>query len=345
VLPVAGRRRVLSVTSPTHESVRAAANKEEAEVREYRPGRGRASVSVVIPAHNEAAVLPRCLLSVLRQQGAGVMRVIVVDNGSHDGTADVAAAWAGRFADAGHEMLVLRLARGNKSGALNAGDAVTVEHACRIYLDADVEISPGCVAGVVAAMEDGSGVEMCAPRMRVAPPRAWLTRRYARAWTGLPWVTDDAIGGGFYAVSASGRRRWERFPDVLAEDAFVQAQFRRVERRVLGHEHFLVRLPDGWRDLVRLRTRWLSGNRELARTVGGEWGRRAYPVRRRVGMLLARPRLWPDLPLYALVNGVAMWRSRRRESIGTRVWERCRPAAGADGVNDAELASLGPRGD
>lgn len=320
--------------------------REEAEVRVRSAGRGRASVSVVIPAHNEAAVLPRCLLSVLRQQGAGVMRVIVVDNGSTDGTADVAAAWAGRFAAAGHEFLVLALPWGNKSAALNAGDAATVDDACRIYLDADVEISPGCVAGVVAAMAEGTGVEMCAPRMRVAPSHAWVTRRYARVWTGLPWVSDDAIGGGFYAVSPRGRRRWGRFPDLLAEDAFVQAQFRRVERRVLRNEHFLIRLPDGWADLVRLRTRWLSGNRELARQTSGEWGRRAYPVRRRIGMLLTRPRLWPDLPLYALVNGVAVWRSRSRVAIGTRVWERCRPAAGAAGLNDdAELASLGPQAD
>ena len=52
---------------------------------------------------------------------------------------------------------------------------------------------------------------MCCPRLRVARSRAWSTRTYARVWTRLPWVIEDAIGGGFYAVRAEGRRRWSTF--------------------------------------------------------------------------------------------------------------------------------------
>jgi glycosyltransferase involved in cell wall biosynthesis len=282
---------------------------------------------VIVPAHNEAALLPRCLCSLLAQDFDDAMRVIVVDNGSHDGTAQVAGLWTEPLADAGHEVVILELPRGNKSEALNAADAVAVGR-YRIYLDADVELSPGCVTEVVAALDE-PGVEMCAPRLVVARSRAWVTRRYARVWTSLPWVSEDVIGGGFYAVSAEGRRRWGRFPDVLAEDTFVQAQFRRSERRVLPESQFLIRLPDGWSDLVRVRTRWLSGVRQLSREVGGEWGRLAFPFARRIRILLSRPELWPDLPLYLLVNLCARWRARRRTALGTRIWERGRPAIGS----------------
>ncbi|HEY8750994.1 MAG TPA: glycosyltransferase family 2 protein [Tepidisphaeraceae bacterium] len=327
-------------TTP-HDSVRIAATKEGAELREFCPGRSPACLSVIVPAHNESALLPRCLNSLLAQDTADVMRVIVIDNGSHDATADIARQWVPRFADAGHEMLVLQLPQGNKSAALNAGDAAAVG-ACRIYLDADVELSPGCVSKVAAAMSDGTGIEMCSPRMCIAPARAWVTRRYARVWTALPWVNDDVIGGGFYAVSAAGRRRWKHFPDVLAEDVFVQAQFRKHERRVLRSEHFLVRLPDGWTDLLRLRTRWLSGNRQIARQVQGEWGRAACPLRQRLLILLRSPSLWPDLPLYFLLNATAFWRARRREALGTSIWERCRPKLESAAEDDAELAPIGP---
>ena len=83
------------------------------EVRKYCRGRDHASLSVIVPAHNEATVLPKCLEALLSQKTSDVMRVIVVDNGSTDHTADLASFWASRFESAGHEMLVLRLEQAN----------------------------------------------------------------------------------------------------------------------------------------------------------------------------------------------------------------------------------------
>ncbi len=255
------------------------------------------------------------------------MRVIVVDNGSVDHTSDVASHWAPRFQGAGHEMLVLHLDRPNKSAALNAGDAAARDiPGPRIYVDADVELSPGCVAAVFRTLTDNLRVGMCCPRLRVARSKTWSTRTYANVWTRLPWVVEDAIGGGFYAVSSEGRRRWQEFPDLLAEDVFVQSRFRRDERQVLAAETFVIRLPEGFSDLVRIRTRWISGNRELSRQHTGEWGRRAFSLRFRLKTVLKTPRIWPGLPFYMLVNLLAHYRARRREKIGTEIWERGRPS-------------------
>jgi len=264
-----------------------------------------------------------------------VIRVIVIDNGSTDHTADVASFWTPRFATAGHEMLVLSLPRANKSAALNAGDAAAEGvNGPRIYLDADVELSPGCIAAVSKTLAEGGRVGMCCPRLRVARARSWSTRTYAQVWTRLPWVVEDAIGGGFYAVSAEGRRRWDRFPDLLAEDVFVQSRFRRQERRVLHGESFVIRLPEGLPDLVRIRTRWISGNRQVSRQHAGEWGRHAYPLGGRLKVVLTTPSLWSGLPFYLLVNLIAHWRARRREKLGTRIWERGRPEPEAMPVED-----------
>ncbi|HSU67696.1 MAG TPA: glycosyltransferase [Tepidisphaeraceae bacterium] len=292
-------------------------------------------VSIIIPALDEGPTLPRCLQSVIRQEFDGVMRLIVVDNGSTDDTVAIARSWIPRFEALGHKMVVLQTGRPNKCAALNMGDGAAAGD-CRIYLDADTELSPNCVASVVAALCDGSGIGFCSPKMEVARGRSWVTRRYARVWTALPWVCGDVIGGGFYAVGAAGRRRWGEFPDLLSEDSFAQAQFRRDERRVIPGARFIVRLPEGFSDLVKVRARWITGNRQLSRMVNGEWGRAAFPLRNRLISILARPGLWFDLPLYLFVNACALSRVRKRQKLGTSVWERARP----DPLDDSDQLAL-----
>ncbi len=63
------------------------------------------SVAVVIPARNEAAMLPLSLGSLLAQDYAGKLSMVIVDDGSSDGTAKVAAAIA---ADAASEVIVIQ---------------------------------------------------------------------------------------------------------------------------------------------------------------------------------------------------------------------------------------------
>jgi glycosyltransferase involved in cell wall biosynthesis len=50
--------------------------------------------SVIIPAHNEQAVVGRCIESLARDAGADTYQVIVVANGCSDDTAEVVRqAW------------------------------------------------------------------------------------------------------------------------------------------------------------------------------------------------------------------------------------------------------------
>ena len=88
-------------------------------------------ISVVIPAHNEEAVIASTLRSVLEglEQGA---EVLVVCNGCSDDTAAV----AGTF---GLPVRVLEIEPASKVAALNAGDEVAAGYP-RIYLDADVTL-------------------------------------------------------------------------------------------------------------------------------------------------------------------------------------------------------------
>lgn len=54
-------------------------------------------VTIVTPAHNEAAALPACLKALAEQQTNHQYKVIVVDNKSTDKTAEIAKSWQARL--------------------------------------------------------------------------------------------------------------------------------------------------------------------------------------------------------------------------------------------------------
>ena len=64
----------------------------------HRPERSRPnSITVVVPAYNAVATLAEQLDALAAQQYEGDWEVVVVDNGSTDGTADLARRYAQRF--------------------------------------------------------------------------------------------------------------------------------------------------------------------------------------------------------------------------------------------------------
>ena len=112
-------------------------------------------VSVIIPAHNEARVIDRCLRSMHRGSVTGELEIIVVCNGCSDETAAV----AGRSVPG---VRVVDLEHASKSAALNAGDAIATRFP-RFYVDADVEVAIEAIRATAA--------ELSAARALCAAPR------------------------------------------------------------------------------------------------------------------------------------------------------------------------------
>jgi hopene-associated glycosyltransferase HpnB len=67
-----------------------ARERDDADEPASPPGGAWPSVVAVIPARNEAAMLPPCLGSLMRQDYPGAFAIVLVDDESSDGTADVA---------------------------------------------------------------------------------------------------------------------------------------------------------------------------------------------------------------------------------------------------------------
>ena len=154
------------------------------------------SVSVVIPVLNAAATLGDQLDALARQDWTGDWEVVLADNGSTDGTRDVAVRYASmlprlRVVDASD--------RRGANHARNVG-AAAAEGELVLVCDADDVVEPGWIGAMVCAAE-------CADVLGGAFEEDSLNDPVSRSWRGspAPGARLPTTLGGFlpFAVSAN----------------------------------------------------------------------------------------------------------------------------------------------
>lgn len=108
-------------------------------------------VSVVMPAHNEASIIAEQLEALLSQAFDGTWELVVVDNASTDGTAELVAQFA---ADDDRVTMISAADRADKAYAVNVG----AEHSAGdllVFCDADDHVSQGWLDAMVAGLRSG----------------------------------------------------------------------------------------------------------------------------------------------------------------------------------------------
>jgi hopene-associated glycosyltransferase HpnB len=113
-------------------------------------------VTAVIPARNEAAVLPATLPTLLAQEYPGALRVLLVDDQSSDGTAEVATALASQAGGAGLRVVAGAPPPGGWAGkvwAMEQGRRAAGQAAYLLFTDADIAYRPGTLTALVRAAE------------------------------------------------------------------------------------------------------------------------------------------------------------------------------------------------
>jgi N-acetylglucosaminyl-diphospho-decaprenol L-rhamnosyltransferase len=279
--------------------------------------------SVVIPAHNEENALPRLLESVLQQELRRLhLEVIVVVNGSTDGTAAAARAYVAGFVARGHHLQIMEISTASKACALNEGDR-NVTSFPRLYLDADILLSPNAIWRTVEELGRRETPLLAAPRIHIADSANRAVRSYARVWSRLPYIRSRVPGVGFYAVNETGRRRWWRFPTRMgADDKFVRLHFLSDETLAIDDAFFVMFFPERLAELFRVRGRWISLNREIARHCPrlhrGDDSRWRSSLRH----VATNVSIWPDVPAFLAVwSGGWALSLLRTAGIGQR-WSR-----------------------
>ncbi|UOE42746.1 glycosyltransferase [Agromyces larvae] len=272
--------------------------------------RGRAANArgaIIIPAHNEEAVIDRTLRSITRLGGLPGIEVIVVCNGCSDGTAAAARRHPG--------IRVLEITTASKTAAMNAGDAAASRWP-RLYLDADIDIEPVTVLTLFDALAEGGALAARPYFAYDIGDASAPVRAYYRARSRIPAPATRLWGAGGYAANEIGHRRFGVFASVTADDSWFDEQFEEEEKLVVPAPPMRVRTPRDMHSLLAVLARQHRGHVELGIPSAAQKRVRAVLASIR-GPRSAIDACW-YLALTAIARRPSAWIMRRREVV----WER-----------------------
>ena len=216
------------------------------------------SVIAVVPARDEAAILPETLPTLLAQDYPGAFSVLLVDDASTDGTGAVAEAVSARAAAttsaragaavstrAGPPLQVVSgrpppAGWAGKVWAMAQGVAAAGECGYLLFTDADIALEPGVVADLVraATADDRALVSQMALLRAETGWERWIVpafvyffaQLYPFRWAGRPRSRTAAAAGGCMLVrreelAAAGGL--ERIADARIDDVALARLLKR----------------------------------------------------------------------------------------------------------------------
>ena len=269
----------------------------------------RPPVSILVPAYNESVGIAASVAS-LASSHYPDLEVIVVDDGSTDGTADIVEALGLA------RVQVVRQVNAGKAAALNTGLRLA-RHELIVCVDADTQFEPDTLTWLVRPFAEPH-VGAVSGNTKVAN----RTRLIGR-WQHIEYVMGFNLDRRLYdildcmptvpgAVGAFRRRALIEIggisEDTLAEDTDVTVAVNRAGWRVVYEERARAwtEAPATWGELWRQRYRWCYGTLQamwkhraaVLQRSGGHVGRRGIPYVVAFQVLL--PLLAPLVDLLAL---------------------------------------------
>jgi glycosyltransferase involved in cell wall biosynthesis len=258
------------------------------------------SVGVVVPCKDEIATIKLCLES-LRAQTQPVT-IVVMDNGSTDGSREVAEQLADRVVDLpGVPISTLR----------NSGAQLLADSDVLAFVDADCELAPGWLEAGLAGLESA---DMVGSRTLAATDAGWVASRWA-AIEQQRAHAQSLLWSQHLLVRREAFEALQGFDETMrtGEDADLSARLRARGGRLGLRDDMLVThhgFPDDLSRFVR---------RELWHTTTSGWYRRMAPKSRALVRLTAA---W--LGLGALAGAVVV---ARKDGAPLLLWSALTVAA------------------
>ncbi|WP_410815818.1 glycosyltransferase [Micromonospora sp. 050-3] len=225
-------------------------------------------VTVLLPLRDEATRVTPCLRALLAQRGVPGLRVMVLDDGSTDGTADVVRAVAG---DDPRVTLLTGVAPppgwlGKPHACWQLATRADPDATALVFVDADVVLAPHAVAAAVTELR-AARVTLLSPYPRIVVATAgdrlvqpllqwlWLTFLPLRAMERSPRPSLAAAGGQFLVVDRAGYTAaggHAAVADKILEDVELARAVKRAGGRIAladGSRLATCRMYDDWPQL------------------------------------------------------------------------------------------------
>ncbi|SCG41571.1 Glycosyltransferase, catalytic subunit of cellulose synthase and poly-beta-1,6-N-acetylglucosamine synthase [Micromonospora echinaurantiaca] len=225
-------------------------------------------VAVLLPLRDEAARVTPCLRALLAQRGVPGLRVVVLDDGSTDGTAEVVRAVAGDDP----RVTLLRGAApppgwlGKPYACWQLASRADPAATALVFVDADVVLAPDAVAAAVTELR-AARLALLSPYPRILVVTAadrlvqpllqwlWLTFLPLRAMERSPRPSLAAAGGQFLVLDRAGYERaggHVAVADKVLEDVELARAVKRAGGRIAladGSRLATCRMYDNWPQL------------------------------------------------------------------------------------------------
>jgi len=226
-------------------------------------------VSILLPLRDEAGRVAPCLRALLAQRQLTDWRIVVLDDGSTDGTAEVVAEVAG---DDPRVRLITGVPLppgwlGKPHACQQLADAVPDAPAgVLVFVDADVVLAPGAVAAAVGTLRSVPA-QLLSPYPRIVAGSvgerlvqpllqwSWLTFLPLRAMERSPRTSLAAAGGQFLLIDRDAYRRaggHAAVRDQVLEDIGLARAVKRAGGRIAladGSALATCRMYGSWREL------------------------------------------------------------------------------------------------
>ncbi|MEV0212507.1 glycosyltransferase family 2 protein [Micromonospora sp. NPDC050695] len=233
-----------------------------------RPDEVDEPVAVLLPLRDEAARVTPCLRALLAQRGVPGLRVVVLDDGSTDGTSDVVRAVVG---DDPRVTLLDGIAPppgwlGKPHACWLLATRADPSATALVFVDADVVLAPHAVAAAVTELR-AARATLLSPYPRIVVATAadqlvqpllqwlWLTFLPLRAMERSPRPSLAAAGGQFLVVDRAGYTAaggHAAVADKILEDVELARAVKRAGGRIAladGSRLAACRMYDDWPQL------------------------------------------------------------------------------------------------
>ena len=234
------------------------------------------SLSVIVPAHNEEKFLASTIQSIQSSHYAGKKEIIIVDDGSGDGTGKLAASLAKRFS--GVKAFTIR--HSGKSAALNFAIR-KASYDIVAFVDADSTLAPDALEKLVRPLAD-KNISISSGIIRARHtknPLSWMQDIDYISSSGWRYSCDKInatyISPGFAAFRKKDMLRAGGFGgDTLTEDLDTTLTMRRRGYgAAMTQALMFTSVPSTLRSFVRQRVRWGRGSVQSAKKHSGVLGR------------------------------------------------------------------------